>query len=328
MMRRLHPYLILGLALHGRSAHAQNIERAKELFEEASSLREAGMYADAAARLRQAIAIKDTPGLQYHAGYCESKLGHFRLAVRYYERAATLLREGVAAPDVSSLLPAAHAAALREAARIRIVLTPAVPSPRLVLDDEGEQAMPDDELVVDPGTHHLAVSAAGYKSEDRQISVARGEALRLDVQLTPVSPTARTVESETMDGFPWKTLSVGLGLGVTATGITLGIVSATQRHNAQGRIALYDGIAALCTTAASNCTQAQQQQTLMDLAKASSDKDSATRWEVVGFASAGVGAAATIALWSLWPSSRDVSVALSAQGGQFAASYLAFTRGF
>ncbi len=324
-MRQLYPCFILAFVLQTHAVYAQDIERARELFEEASSLREAGMFAEAVSRLRQAIAIKDTPGLEYHAGYCESKLGHFRLAIQHYERAAALLRAGVAAPDVSSLLPVAHAAALEKAAKIRIALSPVVSSPRLVLDDEAEQSMPDDELLVDPGKHHLLFSAEGYKSEVRQVSVAQGEALRLDVQLTPVA--ARAVQSEPAHGFPWKTLSVGLGLGVTATGITLGIVSATQRHSAQGRVNLYSGIAALCS-AESSCTPAQQQQTLADLTKASNDKDSAARWEIVGFTSAGVGAAATIALWSLWPSSRDVSVAINARAGQFAGSYLAVTRGF
>lgn len=185
--------------------------------------------------------------------------------------------------------------------------------------------MPDAELLVDPGKHHVLISAVGYKSEVRQVSVTQGEALRLDVQLTPVA--ARAVQSEPTHGSPWKALSVGLGLGVTATGVTLGIVSATQRHNAQGRVSLYGGIAALCS-AESSCTPAQRQQTVADLTKASNDKDSATRWEIVGFTSAGVGAAATIALWSLWPSSRDTSLTINARGGQSAASYLAVTSGF
>ena len=63
--------LISVLWLYGNGAAAQDIERARQLFDEASTLRESGHYADAIVRLRLAIDIKDTPGLEYHAGFCE-----------------------------------------------------------------------------------------------------------------------------------------------------------------------------------------------------------------------------------------------------------------
>ena len=328
-MRRLLLVMILGLGLTSRRAHAQDIERARQLFQEASSLREAGMYSEAVSRLRQAIAIKDTPGLEYHAGFCEAKLGHFRLAIKYYERAAALLRAGAAAPDVISLLPPAHEAALEQVARIRISVRNKVSSVRYRLDDEAEQPYSEGELLVDAGRHRLTFSASGFKTEVRDVTVAHAEQLKLDLELTPDTPeSALVVSAPTTNGFPWKTVSIGLGLGVTAGGIGLGIVSATQRHNAQGRINFYSGIAASCGSSGSACTPPQQQQTLADLAQASSDKDSATRWETVGFVSAGIGAAASIALWRLWPSSHNVTVAMISHGSANAASKLVVTAEF
>lgn len=297
-MRWLSLLLVGEIALQSHPLYAQDIERARQLFQEASSLREAGMYADAVSRLRQAIAIKDTPGLEYHAGFCEAKLGHFRLAIQYYERAAALLREGATAPDVVTLLPPAYAAALEQTARIRINLSGSVPSPRLRLDDEAEQPLSDTELLVDPGKHRLVVSASGYKPEMRHVTVAQAEQLNLDVKLTPSLPNTVPTVPEASNHFPWKTVSIGLGLGVTAAGLGIGIVSAAQRHNAQGRINFYSGIA-------------ESQQASAEVAQATNDKQSATHWETAGFVTAGVGAAATIGLWSLWPASQSVSVAVS-----------------
>ncbi len=297
-MRWLSLLLVGEMALQSHPLYAQDIERARQLFQEASTLREAGMYAEAVSRLQQAIAIKDTPGLEYHAGFCEAKLGHFRLAIQYYERAAALLRAGATAPDVVTLLPPAHAAALDHAAKIRINLNGSVVSPRLRLDDEPEQPLSDAELLVDPGKHRLIVSASGYKPEVRQVTVAEAEQLHLDVRLSPNQPNTALAVPEASSHFPWKTVSIALGLGVTATGLGIGIVSAAERHNAQGRINFYSGIAA-------------SPQTSAEVAQAKNDKQSATNWETAGFVTAGVGAAATIALWSLWPASRSVSVAVS-----------------
>ena len=306
-MRLLAMFSILALMAQSPSAHAQDIERARELFQEASTLREAGLYDQAIVRLRQAIEIKDTPGLEYHAGFCESKLGHYRLAIRYYERAAALLRGGAAASDVISLLPPAHEFALAHAAKIRVALSDAPQKARLRLDDEAEEPIPESDLLVDPGKHRLVISAPGFKTEDRNVTVADAEHLRIDVRMSPTEVQARAPDAPKSSAFPWKTVSIGAALGVTAAGFGLGIVSATQRHNAQGRIDLYRGIVSTCPT----CSGPQQQ-----LKQASNDKDSATRWETVGFVSAGVGALATIALWSLWPSSRAVTVSIDSRGAK------------
>ena len=305
-MRLLTIFLIVGGLTRSQPANAQNIERAKELFQEASSLREAGMYAEAVSRLRQAITIKDTPGLEYHAGFCESKLGHYRLAIQYYERAAALLRDGASAPDVVTLLPPAQQAALEHVARLRIAVIRDTPSTRLRLDDEAEQPVPDGDLLVDPGKHRLVIAAPGFKPEERQITVAQAEHLKIDVRLSPLVKEVAPASATPSSTFPWKTVSIGLGLGVTAAGVSLGIVSAVRRHDAQGRISLYSGIANACNDSPSNCT--------VELTKARSDKDSAIRWETVGFVSAGVGAVASLAFWSLWPSSRAVSVAVDSRG--------------
>ena len=187
LMRHLSILILSGILLQGLPAYAQDIGRARELFQEASSLREAGMYDQAIVRLRQAIAIKDTPGLEYHAGFCESKLGHYRLAIQYYERAADLLRGGAAAPDVVTLLPSAQQAALEHVARLQIAVSNSTPSTRLRLDDEAEQPLPEGELLVDPGKHRFTISAPGFTPERQSITVAEAEHLRIDVRLTPLA---------------------------------------------------------------------------------------------------------------------------------------------
>ena len=289
----LFPVLLFSASV----ASAQNVERARQLFKEASELREAGLYADAVVRLRLAIAIKDTPGLEYHAGFCEAKLGHYRSAVQYYEKAASLLRKGAAAPDVVTLLPPAHTAALEHVAHIRLHVGNAVSSVQLTLDAEPAQSVPEGDLLVDPGKHRLVLVSAGRKTETREVTVSEAEILNLQVNLTPITRTGARVQESTVKPFPWKTASIGIGLGVTATGIAVGIVSAVKRSDAQDQIDFYHGIYGLDATNA-------------EISKASDKKSSATRWETIGFISAGLGAAASAALWALWPTSENVRVSV------------------
>jgi len=104
--------------------------------------------------------------------------------------------------------------------------------------------------------------------------------------------------------FPWKTLTIGLGLGVTAAGLAVGITSAVNRSDAQTRVNFFNRF--------SNDD---------GIAKAEHDKATAARWETLGFAAAGVGVVASASLWALWPSSRAVSVSVtppSSRSGPFA----------
>lgn len=323
-MRLSASLLVIGMLAWSQTTQAQDIERAKQLFQEASSLREAGMYQDAIVRLRQAIAIKDTPGLEYHTGFCEAKLGHYRLAIQYYERSAALLRNGASAPDVVTLLPPAHASALEHVARLRILGVASAGLVQLRLDDEPEQALSDGDVLLDPGKHRLVISAQGFETLQRTISFTDAERLSIEVRLNPLATKKPTTAAEESLASPWRIVSIGAGVGLTVAGIGLGVVSAFSRHDAVGRINLYSGLVA----AAGGCQNSAKPSTCTDLDKAESDKNAATRWETVGFVGAGVGAIATIAIWSLWPKSRAVAITVEPQGTANSAIRLRVTTSF
>ncbi len=65
----------LAALFYAVGAHAEpsaaDIASARRLFSEATELRRAGQWSDAAAKLREAIAIKETPGLRFHLAHCE-----------------------------------------------------------------------------------------------------------------------------------------------------------------------------------------------------------------------------------------------------------------
>lgn len=285
--------LLSSLLISTKVAGAEpDIERARRLFDEASSLREAGQFGDALARLKLAIAIKDTPGLEYHAGFCEAKLGHYVKAIERYEKAASLIRAGATAPDVVALLNQAHKSALQSVGHVHLQFAGPVAGALLRVDDEPEQPLRNSEVLLDPGKHRLLLRAPGFNSEERHLTVNAAEDLQVAYSLSPIdrAPRATAVPRDTS---VWRSASIGTALGVTALGLTTGIVAAVGHSNASSSEQ---------AARAGGPTQSAR------LAAAQRDKQTYATLETVGFVAAGVGAVATIALWTLWPPARAVSV--------------------
>jgi hypothetical protein len=306
--------LISVIWLYGNVAAAQDIERARQLFDEASTLRESGHYADAIVRLRLAIDIKDTPGLEYHAGFCETKLGHYATAIEHYERAAVLIRGGASASDVATLLDRAHKTALEHVSHLRILLTKPVPGARLRIDDGTQRPLTEHDLLLDPGSHQVRVDASGYAIETRRIDMHDAEQLQIELSLSRVSQDTSYAANLQTQASVWKTASIGTAIGVTALGLATGIGAAVGHHHAH-----VTEQAALVDPSANPAK----------LAAARHDQQTYTTWETVGFVSAGIGAAATVALWSLWPSTEGTTAitAISKRDGTMSAG-LAITSTF
>src|SRR5689334_6670437 len=96
--------LIAALVWLPRAAQAEpsaaEISNAKHAFESALTAEAESRWADATQKLREAIAVKDTPGLRFHLAHCETEQGHLVAALTEYDRAQELLRQGAKAPDV------------------------------------------------------------------------------------------------------------------------------------------------------------------------------------------------------------------------------------
>src|SRR5262245_45898151 len=73
---------------------ATELAVARRLFAEAVDLEHDERWELAASKLRDALAIKDTPGLRFHLAHCEEKRGHLVEAMLNYDRASELIAAG------------------------------------------------------------------------------------------------------------------------------------------------------------------------------------------------------------------------------------------
>src|SRR5450432_1242199 len=105
--------LVCAVAIGARLAHAEptpaEISTARQAFESAVALEADQKWLEASTKLREALAIKDTPGLRFHLAHCEEQQGLLVEAALDYDRANELLQHGAKAPDVQKLLATASA---------------------------------------------------------------------------------------------------------------------------------------------------------------------------------------------------------------------------
>jgi len=306
---------------------AAEISAAKQAFESALAAESGQRWADAALKLREAIAVKETPGLRFHLAHCETELGHLVDASLEYDRALELLRQGAKAPDVQKLLGPARASLLERLPRLTVDIPADVQAARVTIDG---RPYPPSELALgvplDPGLHELRVQATGRRAFERALSLKEGDRILLSAALPLAAPAAdgpgeaaRTPEAPQParsndvtpppEGRPSSTkLYLLIGESVlTAAGLGVGIGYAIARGAASDRIAAaqarIDG-AAPGNPMACGLPDSELVGACSDLNAAFDDHYRATIISQIGFVTAGVGAAALLTTWLVYPNPR------------------------
>ncbi len=318
---------LVGLA--ARTAHADpssvEISSARHAFETAVALENDQHWSEASLKLREALAVKDTPGLRFHLAHCETELGQLVEAALDYDRASDLIQQGAKAPDVQKLLVPTSAALRQRIPRVSVDVPSDLLAPVATLDGK---VYPPSEISLgvglNPGQHQLSVSASGRRSFERSFSLKEGQVLQLRAELPPAAAPAApagvlappvTAASgpdalQNAHGAHGSSTRTYLLIGetvVTLAGLAVGIggVAATSSANdrvstAQGRIdQASQGDVAACASpngpVAGACS---------DLRTAIDDHDRAVLLSEIGFVTAGVGAAALLTTWLAYPSAR------------------------
>jgi hypothetical protein len=306
---------------------AADIKTARRLFSEAEELRASGDCKEAASRLRQAIAIKETPGLRFHLAYCEEHTGALLSARSDYARAAELVAGGVSAPDVESLLDPALKALAERLPTVQVRLPAYASDARVQLDGRDLLATSlGTPLALDPGAHTVLAEAAGYDRFLVEFSVGEGEDRVVDVAFrrsslsttSAPSPSPLSAEVQTDGGAFGAREAVLIGEAALAlAGVGVGVAFRFKRASADDdarKLDLQLGdsrgacIGAVGAVAA-DCSA---------LRSKVSDRDQAANVSTGAFIGAGVFAAAAVATFVLWPKHRPAerSVALvPAPGG-------------
>lgn len=207
-------------------ARADDIAKADALFEEAQQLKAQGKTAEACAKYDEALQHnRNAVGTLLNVALCNEEAGRYATAVKYYTQARDLAREHNLAE---------HRAAAEEkltvttplVARLAIAFAEKPAGMKLVIDEEVIPADKSDDIVVDPGKHHVVVTAPGRVPFDTYVELDKSGAKAIAVPTlgypVTVKKGRRTVG---------KILTFS-GAGLVATGIGLGLY-ARSKYNGQ-----------------------------------------------------------------------------------------------
>jgi hypothetical protein len=228
-------YLIVSLAsattvstpLAAPSASSE--EQRKSAYRAGVTAAEAGRWAEARARFREAIALRPSPKAVFSLAQAEEHLGEVASAQASYEEARTSAR-AAGENDVVSASEQAEAALEPRIPHLHVVTTGVLDATATL---DGQRVATSLVVAADPGSHALVVQATGRQPYTATISLRERQQLEVVVSLLPLAPlgagtppppppVARTVRTQS----PLATaglVAAGVGVVGVAIGAAFGI---------------------------------------------------------------------------------------------------------
>ena len=237
-------------------ASTANTERAREAFGAAQKLYQASRFAEALKKFEEAQVLKPHPVIIFNIARCHELLGAFPQALHSYRE---YLRLSPDAADRAAVL--ASISSLEKRVPPQQLVVNAEPEGSAVFVDGKRAGTAPVSVSVAAGEHTLEVSAEGYESLKRSVTVAAQRTVELNVvlraqaaatsavvtdapkkdpELTPVeSPSTPMVTEPVAPGrkrpFTWIAGGTALAAGAVAVGLGMAANgTAAELHSGDG----------------------------------------------------------------------------------------------
>lgn len=257
-----------------------DVEQARADFERGAALYRAGDFRAALAAFEAAQARAPAPQSLFNIARCQERLGQLADAVDSY---TAYLAAAPDAPDRAAVTSRVRElrARLPLEASLRISVEPPAP---VAVDGEPAGTSPV-SVRLTPGTHRVRAAQDGYQPLEREVELAPGGRVQLELSLVPIERAPEAAVHDRVAPLPgtpprrWTWVATGLAAVSLAAGITFGV----SAHQAEDT--LKDGTR----------RSPDQVQQVYDTAVARSNAANGF------YAAAGIAGAAAIALFFLEP---------------------------
>lgn len=322
---------------------AAEVAVARKSFAEATELEKAEKWVEAEAKLREALAIKETPGLRYHLGYCLEKQGKLVDALVELDRADEMLRLGAKAPDVEKLLASARERVKKSVGEVTVRLSANIKGAAVEIDGVAvKPALIGKGIPLNPGRHVLTAKKAGRIPYRRELQVDPGGSVDVLISMGEQSGGAATPAAGgaasgagTTNAAPAGSDDGGGSTGSSSASASLS--DAAKPSSAKTWVLIGEGVVTLGALGAGIYFNGKAGDTKGEIDDASKEledrgyddtvcakppddaksacsqladltdqRDRQKNYALAGFIGAGVGAVATVATFFLWqPSSKS-----------------------
>ena len=216
--------------LHG------DVEQARADFERGAELYRAGDFRAALAAFEAAQARAPAPQALFNIARCQEQLGQLAEAVDSY---TAYLAAAPDAPDRAAV--SARIEELRARLPLEASLRISVEPPAAVAVDGDAAGTSPVTVRLNPGAHRIGATHEGYQPLERDVELAPGGRVLLDLSLVPLVPPAATERApeaavrDTIAPLPktqprrWTWVATGIAAASLAAGIAFGV----SAHQAQ-----------------------------------------------------------------------------------------------
>ena len=214
-----------------------DVEQARADFERGAALYRAGEFRPALAAFEAAQARAPAPQALFNIARCQERLGQLADAVDSY---TAYLAARPDAPDRAAVT--ARIDELRARLPLEASLRISVEPPAAVSVDGEAAGTSPVSVRLNPGTHRIGAAQEGYQPLEREVELAPGGRVQLELALVPLVPVAtgpeRAPDAAVHDAVAplpktqprrWTWVATGLAAASLAAGITFGI----SAHKAQ-----------------------------------------------------------------------------------------------
>jgi hypothetical protein len=274
------------------------LERARQLFEDGVISAARNDWETAGARFRDALSIKETPGIRFHLARCEEQRGALLAARRELKRARELLAGGASAADVERLLPETLRRVEAKLARLTFRVAPVARRLRLTVDGKHGAARAEaGHYWLEPGQYRIRATARDHEPLDESITLAAGEERQIALEFAPRGPS-REPHGAPSSGTPHREdamrtilllgeASIAIAAAGTGLGFWLAGAGAERRiRQADARVAQAAGADAARTA----CSGTSELASCAELERAAKQQHHAERASRAAFLAAGVAA--------------------------------------
>jgi hypothetical protein len=203
-------------------------DKADRLFREGREAMKRGNPAQACPKFAESQRLDPAPGTLINLSECEEVLGKLTEAWRHIQQAAQQL------PKDDDRLPIAREQAEsldRRIPRLTVTLRANAPASSVIMLDGTERVTPGTTIVVDPGSHVVAVSARGYRTTMASVRVAESERAQISVAPEPMSadtpPALPSAPGSTRKILGWTLGAVGVA-GLVTGGVLASVLNRKQ----------------------------------------------------------------------------------------------------